>query len=261
VVSVTLVRGRYRLDTHVLRPGPARFEVRNETDRPGLLLLASMGVEHGGLPPIEFDPFLTGGRVLSQQTFRRLFRSEVIQATEGIGVREVTMLFTDLKGSTALYEKIGDLRAFGLVRQHFERLSEVVQAFDGAVVKTIGDAVMASFRTPADAVAAAFDMHRALAGVVTPEGSAPLVLKAGVHAGPSIVVNSGGALDFFGTTSNLAARAQHESLGGDVVTTDDVLADEDVRHVLASIPHRDEPFRARLKGFEAEVALHRVLPA
>jgi class 3 adenylate cyclase len=57
------------------------------------------------------------------QTFRNLFRSEVIKATEGIAIRDVTLLFTDLKGSTALYQRIGDLNAYMQVQRHFERLS------------------------------------------------------------------------------------------------------------------------------------------
>ena len=55
------------------------------------------------------------------QTFRNLFRSEVIKATEGIAIRDVTLLFTDLKGSTALYQRIG-VNAYMLVQRHFERL-------------------------------------------------------------------------------------------------------------------------------------------
>ena len=94
--------------------------------------------------------------------------------------------------------------------------------------------------------------------MVSPAGAWALVLKAGIHSGPSIAVNTGGRLDFFGTTTNLAARAQHEAVGGDVVVTEEVLADEDVRRLLASVPHRDETFAATLKGFDAAVPLHRL---
>ena len=73
-------------------------------------------------PPLHFAPFLSGKRLLTTQTFRDLFRTEVIGANEGIGVKDIALLFTDLKGSTALYDRIGDLNAFALVQQHFERL-------------------------------------------------------------------------------------------------------------------------------------------
>ena len=67
----------------------------------------------------------------------------------------LTFLFTDLKGSTALYERVGDLVAFDLVKEHFRVLNEIIASERGAVVKTIGDAVMATFVTPDRAVAAA----------------------------------------------------------------------------------------------------------
>ena len=81
---------------------------------------------------------------LTRQTFRKLFRSERVDEEEGLGVRQVTFLFTDLKGSTALYERLGDLNAYALVRQHFALLDAVAQKHAGAIVKTIGDAVMAA---------------------------------------------------------------------------------------------------------------------
>src|SRR5580698_7605295 len=62
-------------------------------------------------PKLRFASSLSGKRLLMTQTFRDLFRSEVIGATVGIAVRDVSLVFTDLKGSTALYERIGDPNA------------------------------------------------------------------------------------------------------------------------------------------------------
>jgi len=205
------------------------------------------------------DDVVTALDVVGVPGFQDLFADEVLAPGERVAVRRISILFTDLKGSTAIYRRMGDAPAYALVRAHFEVLRQAIARRDGILVKTIGDAVMASFRSPADAIAAAVDMHRAVAALPTPEGTPALVLKAGVHEGPAIAVTSGGRLDFFGTTSNLAARAQHESHGGDVVATEDVLADADVRRLLADVPHRNEPFRARLKGFDDEVPLHRVV--
>ena len=80
---------------------------------------------------LNFQPFLSGKRLLISQTFRDLFRSEVIKATEGIAIRDVTLLFTDLKGSTALYQRIGDLNAYMHVQRHFERLLDVTVRHPG----------------------------------------------------------------------------------------------------------------------------------
>ena len=98
---------------------------------------------------------MSGGMLLARQTFRRLFRSERVDEREGLGIRQVTFLFTDLKGSTAMYERLGDLNAYALVREHFALLDAAVQEHSGAIVKTIGDAVMAVFSRPADAISAA----------------------------------------------------------------------------------------------------------
>src|SRR5258708_36894578 len=84
----------------------------------------------------EYEPFLSGKKLLSTQTFRDLFRSEVIDTAEGIEVKDLSYLFTDLKGSTALYDRIGDAKAYYLVRQHFETLTQVIPAKSRPLFKT-----------------------------------------------------------------------------------------------------------------------------
>ena len=92
-------------------------------------------------------PFLTATRVLSNQTFRDLYRNATLDPEQRFKITNLTILFTDLMGSTALYDRVGDLAAFDLVRHHFSALLTAVGAEGGAVVKTIGDAVMAAFPT------------------------------------------------------------------------------------------------------------------
>src|SRR5262249_60709759 len=93
-------------------------------------------------PKLHFTPSLSGKRLLMTQSFRDFFRSEVISATEGIAVLDVTLVFTDLKGSTALYERIGDLNAYIQVQRHFQHLLDAPVRHNGAVTKTLGYAVM-----------------------------------------------------------------------------------------------------------------------
>ena len=158
-----------------LESGRVRIEYTNAMlDRsPRWLLHLPEGFESR---PASFEPFLSGKRLLTTQTFRDLFRTETFSAQEGIAVRDMTFLFTDLKGSTELYERVGDLDAFFLVRQHFETLTRSIAVHRGSIVKTIGDAVMATFATPADAVHAALGM---LAGMArfNEAVSNPLYLK------------------------------------------------------------------------------------
>ena len=63
-------------------------------------------------------------------------------------VKSLTFLFTDLKDLTELYEQFGNLVAYDLVQEHFITLMAIVSAETGAVVRTIGDAIMATFPTP-----------------------------------------------------------------------------------------------------------------
>jgi class 3 adenylate cyclase len=174
----------------------------------------------------------------------------------------VTILFTDLRGSSALYERIGDAAAFNLVREHFAVLGSAVRNADGAVVKTIGDAVMAAFADPADAVRAALAIHDdvvALDRRISAERGLPggaLVVKVGVHMGPSIAVNLNDRLDYFGTTVNMAARLQGQSSGGDVVLSRAVADDPAVRPLLEPLGARAES--VMLKGFAAPVPFVRI---
>lgn len=170
------------------------------------------------------DDAVTGAEVTALQEFRDLFSGEVLASGEFLSVGSLAVLFTDLRGSTRLYRELGDGPAFGRVMDHFEVLREAVGSNDGAVVKTIGDAVMAVFREPARAVRAAVAAHRNL--------ESPLVLKAGIHFGPCFVIRANERLDYFGTTVNVAARLQDASRGGEVVVSDRVRQDDGVAGVL-----------------------------
>lgn len=203
----------------------------------------------------------TAALVTTLQNFRDLFSSEVLAPGVEISVRTVALLFTDLKGSTALYEKVGDAAAYSIVRDHFGYLFDIVEERGGAVVKTIGDAVMAVFARPEDAVAAALEMQERVGELNARLAPKPaVVLKIGVHAGPSIAINAGGVLDYFGTTVNIAARVQNESLGEDVVLSQSVFAEKSVSSLLSSRRFQDQPFEANLKGLSAHFQLHRIQP-
>jgi len=194
---------------------------------------------------------LTAPEVISLQVFRDLFAEATLRPGDDAGVSQVALLFTDLQGSTELYERVGDAAAYNMVRRHFALLAAVVRDHDGAVVKTIGDAVMASFSDPAQAVRAALAMQAQI-------GSTDLVLKVGVHAGPSVVVTLNDRLDYFGSTVNMAARLQGQSTGGDIVLSQSVANDPAVREVIADVPSHRET--VALKGFTEPVGFVRLTP-
>ena len=111
-------------------------------------------------PRLEFEAFLSGKRLLTDSVFRDLFGDETLGESQNISVKNITFLISDLKGSTALYDAVGDVRGYHLVRQHFAALARVVAGHSGAVVKTISDEVMAAFADPVDAVSASIDIAR-----------------------------------------------------------------------------------------------------
>jgi len=239
--------------------GPVVFEIDNTGPKRGALMLTNWPPEIVAMPEkpaLEFDPYVSGGMLLARQTFRRLFRSERVDEEEGLGIRQVTFLFTDLKGSTALYERLGDLNAYALVREHFALLEAVAQRHGGAIVKTIGDAVMAAFARPVDAVAAALAILQDIGQFNREHGQAAIILKMGAHCGPSIAVTLNDNLDYFGQTVNIAARVQSFADAGEICLSEALYTAPGVREVLAGRPV--EPFDAPLRGVEGDARVYRI---
>ena len=208
------------------------------------------------------DDALTAHKATMLQAFRDLFAQATLRPGDEAGVDRVTLMFSDLKGSTELYERLGDAAAYNLVRGHFAYLGSIVRDNNGAVVKTIGDAVMAAFGDPADAVRAAVDIQRRIGefnAAHRAEGGAgdSIIVKLGIHRGACIVVNLNERLDYFGSTVNLAARLQGQSRGADLVLSTDIAEDPEVVQLLNELPHREES--AVLRGFAREMPFRRVM--
>ncbi len=196
------------------------------------------------------DQATTAAEVTALQMFRDLFASEALRPGEQISVGTLTVLFTDLRNSTQLYREIGDATAFGRVMSHFDVVRKAIVDRDGAIVKTIGDAVMAVFRSAADGLLAMLEVQRALAE--PSEGGIPLQLKAGLHTGPCIAVTLNDRLDYFGSTVNMAARLECLSSGSDVIISRSVYEDAKVRQLIESEDLAAVEFDMSLKGFEDE---------
>jgi class 3 adenylate cyclase len=194
------------------------------------------------------DQASTAADVTALQVFRDLFASEVIRPGEEISIGSVTLMFTDLRDSTRLYRKIGDALAFGRVREHFEVLEQAVASEGGAIVKTMGDSVMATFRNPVAALRAVWNAQTKIAEY----GEPMLWLKVGIHKGPCIVVNLNDRLDYFGSTVNTAARLPSFSQGGELVFTEEVNDDPEVQRFLSENTKLGglRPFTETVKGFD-----------
>jgi class 3 adenylate cyclase len=198
-------------------------------------------------------PFLTAKRLLSNQTFRDLYRTDTIAVDQRLKITSLTFLFTDLKGSTELYDRVGDLAAYDLVNAHFRALHEIVAAQGGAVVKTIGDAVMATFPTPDRALAAALRMRGAMRDL-----AGELILKIGIHEGPCIAVMLNERQDYFGQTVNIASRVQGLATSSSIFATSQVVGHNASARLLESDGIKPLPKEQMLRGIAEKWAVFEI---
>jgi len=230
-----------------MRPGPLRLSLENRTAR---RVLPSVWIAGHTLHDLlgKRRPFLTAKRLLTNQTFRDIYRTDTLDVDQRLKITSLTFLFTDLKGSTALYERVGDLVAYDLVRQHFGVLHEIVGSETGAVVKTIGDAVMATFPTPDRALMAALRMREAMKEINAQRGSEDLLLKIGIHEGPCLAVTLNDRQDYFGQTVNMAARVQGLATTRSIFATRPVIGDIATAKILAEAGLQPVEQQAALRG-------------
>ena len=236
-----------------VRAGEVELSIASRLDAPSRVILQQANLSGDAA---------SAAMVTSLQEFRELFSSEVLAPGVQMAIASITLLFTDLKGSTALYERFGDPKVFPRVREHFDELTEAVRGEGGAVVKTIGDAVMAVFPTPAAGVRAALGMQRRIEALNrrnAESGVPALVVKVGLHSGACLAMTANEKLDYFGNTVNTAARIEGQSAGGDVVVTDAVAKDPEVSSLLREQAGlKITPFQAALKGLTGSAQLVRI---
>ena len=225
------------------------FVVHNDSDRPLVFVVEDRNWAKDAL---------TGERVIAMPAFRRLCPEQLLRPGDDAEISRIAIVFTDLQGSTKLYDKLGDANAYRLVRDHFAFLSKRVQAHNGFIVKTVGDAVMAAFHDPADAVRAVLAIQDDVAEFNRGRGDAYIVLKLGLHVGPCIAVTVGDLLDYFGSAVNTASRLEHQCRGGEVIISQAVLADPEAREALSGRKLIEDS--AMLRGLSEPVPFVRIGP-
>ncbi|MGA8321235.1 MAG: adenylate/guanylate cyclase domain-containing protein [Xanthobacteraceae bacterium] len=257
VLSMVFNKVKAPVGTVEMQPGPLRLSLENRTDR---RVLPSMWVASDALHRLlgNRKPFLTAKRLLTNQTFRDIYQTDTLDHDQRLRITSLTFLFTDLKGSTALYERVGDLVAYDLVRQHFHVLHEIVASEAGAIVKTIGDAVMATFGTPDRALAAALKMREAMAHINAERGNEDLLLKIGIHEGPCLAVTLNNSQDYFGQTVNMAARVQGLASSRAIFVTQPVINDKKTANILAKFGLHPTMQRAALRGIADETTVYEI---
>lgn len=243
------LEGRFETERLTARPGKIRFRVNNSSPN-----LAGLILKENRLGPViplnELEPRLTGLDLTHYPVFRRLFGDQAPSEREKIKIEAVTVLFTDITGSTEMYERLGDTVAYNIVRDHFDILIQEFERNGGVVIKTIGDSLMASFTSNIDALRALMPIRERLAEYNRdkPEGK-QVRIRIGMHRGPAILVNLNGRLDYFGTSVNKASRIESVSQSRELSISQEVFDDSRVLSFLKRNGYRElRKRRARLKG-------------
>jgi class 3 adenylate cyclase len=254
-LSVIFNKVAVPVDTIGLRPGALRLSLENRTDG---RVLPAVWVGNQALDDLlkRRKPVLTAKRLLSNQTFRDIYRTDTLEIGQRLKILSLTFLFSDLKDSTELYEHVGDLVAFDLVNEHFRLLQEIIASERGAVVKTIGDAVMATFETPDRAIAAAIRMREAMSDLGAERQHQSLLLKMGIHEGSCLAVTLNGQQDYFGQTVNIASRVQGLAASRSIVVTESVVENADARALLETNGLKPARRRVALTGIAEKVSVY-----
>ncbi len=255
-------RGGWYLDIEEGAPGELSYEDHPE----GTIVRASpvpvVRVENDGGEPELFtierttwsDDALRPGMLLSFQEFRDLFSEDYIGADVKLAVGEQTLLFTDVVGSTAFYATRGDPAAFVEIKKHFDEVFAIVAKNRGAVVKTIGDAVMATFVNPVDAVRASQQIHQAFSPA---RADTPIRLRISLNTGPCIAVRLNANADFFGGTVNIAAKLQALAEAYQIAMSDATYRSSGVAELLAEQAAELEDLTYESKALREAVCVKR----
>ena len=180
--------------------------------------------------------------------------SPTADAAERVGSKDTaTILFTDVEGSTALTQRLGDAKARGLLREHERITRDALAAHGGSEVKTMGDGFMTSFGSATAALECAIAIQRAFADW-NADANEPIKVRIGLNAGEPISEDDpDGRGDLFGTAVNMAARICAKAEGGQI------LAPIVVRELVAGKGFLlSDIGETELRGFEDPVRLYEV---
>jgi len=160
--------------------------------------------------------------------------------------KPVTIMFTDIVDSTRYWDMAGDLQGRLMVNQHNRLAFPVIRKYKGKIVKTIGDAVMASFDSPENALKAAIGIQQALAEYRAKNENFHLEIRIGIHTGKALVEKK----DVFGDTVNIAARVEAETDANEILISEATKDQVDAVHYTLT---RKTSFIPKGKKEEIEV--------
>ena len=263
IVEIDLLNNGFSPNKINIQSGKTKVYIHNRGK--SIMSILAFKIEEGIYEIIKNNPnekinFLTGKMLLNNQSFRELFRIQSLSKDLKLNVRSLTIMFTDLKGSTEMYEKAGDIRAYNLVQHHFKILSDSVRKHSGAIVKTMGDAIMATFSNPKDGLLSAIDMMNNIKNINEEwlkEGQQEVGLKIGLNEGSALVVNADERLDYFGQSVNIAARVQGLAAANEIWLTESIYNSNKIKDIIEENDYNYEKQQALLKGVGNSVIVYK----
>jgi class 3 adenylate cyclase len=247
---------KFNLTKLQAQPGKIKINLANLSDsQSGLVIFKD------DLPQQPLPPRLSGLELIHYSEFNYLFGEQILSNREQMQVAAVTTLFTDITGSTEMYEKLGDIVAYNIVRDHFDILFTHIEKQGGTVLKTIGDAIMASFTNNASALIATinaldeFERYNHKQHI-----DRQVNIKIGIHRGPTILVNLNDRLDYFGSTINKAARIQAVANSGEICFSEQVYQDSNFIQTMKQLGIKNvSQHSVNLKGINGLQTIYKVI--
>jgi adenylate cyclase len=126
--------------------------------------------------------------------------------------RLVTVMFTDIAGSTKYFDEHGDLAGMTMLQEVNDRLQPLVGQHQGTIVKTIGDAIMAYFENPLEAARCAVTMQRSMAALNQQRPGRPIQIRVALNLGVGLLKDN----DVFGDVVNVCSRIEKETRAGQI---------------------------------------------
>ncbi|MDH4129613.1 MAG: adenylate/guanylate cyclase domain-containing protein [Spirochaetota bacterium] len=257
-IEIIYSDGKFAPNNINVMQGSITFLLKNEMDiEIGFILYPKE------LPKLDIsllDDRVSGFECINMPEFRAIFKHEVLPRRESLQVKDVTFLFTDIAGSSRLYEKLGDIKAYNIVRDYFDILNETIEKNEGVTVKTIGDVVISSFTKASNGMKAALDAQKAFNEYNQRDDvQYKIILKQSLHTGDSIVVNLNDRLDYFGSTVNMAARIKNLCMDNEILTTEKIINNLGVMDVLIdSGINKIKRFESSLEDNEEAVKIYKI---
>lgn len=192
------------------------LRVRNKTKNSFVLIVEENEWDKYSLKPLH---------LFNLPEFYKIFPEERISPDLNLEIGVQTILFTDIVGSSGLYNINGDSLTFSKVKRHFEDIHSIIIRYNGVIVKTIGDAVMAGFLNSESALKASLDLIKFFK-------KSEIKIRISANTGKCIAVNLNTGIDYFGKTVNIAAKIQKFAGESQFVFTESFYNSGDVQKIL-----------------------------